>query len=387
MRVLFTSVPAPSHVDPLLRLGGALVAAGHEVTFATGPQLVPMVEKAGIRAVAAGVDWTEPEADQTFPELRDLHGPEWERWWVRNIFFDRAAHPMAADVGALMDAEEFDVVVRMYVEFGGWAAAAARGVPQVVFQLGQAWTEEQLPIVNELLAPVLDRVAPGKAVDPYAGYGDLNLLMHPETYEGWTPPTAWFRCEPPVARPVSPTPPRPDVLDDAGDGPVVLVTFGTVYNRTPGVVELAVDAMADVDATVVVTIGSTREPAEFGTVPDHVRIRQFVPYADLLPHCDAVLTHGGFGTTMMALRHGLPLVVMPLGSDQPWHAAQAERLGHGRAVTFGEATAADVAGAVTSVLDDPPYRERARSFAAELDAMPTLADAASRIEALVTKRA
>jgi UDP:flavonoid glycosyltransferase YjiC (YdhE family) len=113
---------------------------------------------------------------------------------------------------------------------------------------------------------------------------------------------------------------------------------------------------------------------------------QFVPYADLLPHCDAVLTHGGFGTTMMALRHGLPLVVMPLGSDQPWHAANAERLGHGRNITFGEATAADITAAVTAVLDDPSYRERATIVRRELDAMPTLADAAARIEALVTDR-
>jgi UDP:flavonoid glycosyltransferase YjiC (YdhE family) len=383
MRVLFTSVPAPSHVDPLLHLGRALADRGHDVTMATGPQLIPKVEKAGIRGVAAGLDWTEPEADRTFPELRDLHGPEWERWWVRNIFFDRAAHPMAADVGALMDSEEFDVVVRMYIEFGGWAAATARGIPQVVFQLGQAWTDEHLPIVNDLLTPVLGRVAPGQEVDTYAGYGDLLLLMHPDAYEPWTPPTPWFRCEPPVSRPVSPTPPRPDVLNGAGDKPVVLVTFGTVFNRTPGVVELAVEAMADVDAEVVVTVGSTRDPAEFGTVPDHVHIRPFVPYADLLPHCDAVLTHGGFGTTMMALRHGLPLVVMPLGSDQPWHAANAERLGHGRNITFSEATAADVTAAVTAVLNDPSYRERARSFSDELDAMPTLDDAAARIEALV----
>jgi hypothetical protein len=39
MRVLFTSVPAPSHVDPLLHLATACDAAGHHVTMATGPAL------------------------------------------------------------------------------------------------------------------------------------------------------------------------------------------------------------------------------------------------------------------------------------------------------------------------------------------------------------
>jgi hypothetical protein len=185
-------------------------------------------------SVPAGLDWTEPEADRAFPELRGLPLPEMERWWVRNIFFDRAAHPMAAEVGELLDTEPFDLVVRTYIEFGGWAAAVARDVPQVVFQLGQAWRSEHLPIIPELLTPVLGRVAPDRTVDPLTVYGDLLLLLHPASYDGWTPPGPWTRCRPPVALPAESPPARPDVLDGVPDRPVVLVTFGTVFNRTGG---------------------------------------------------------------------------------------------------------------------------------------------------------
>lgn len=378
MRVLFTSVPAPSHVDPLLHLACA-VAADHEVAIATGPALVPMVEKAGLRAVPAGLDWTEPEADRTFPELRGLPLPEMERWWVRNIFFDRAAHPMAADVGELMDTEPFDLIVRTYIEFGGWAAAVARDVPQVVFQLGQAWRSEHLPIIQELLTPVLGRVAPDRTVDPLTVYGDLLLLLHPASYDGWTPPGPWTRCRPPVALPAESPPARPDVLDGVPDRPVVLVTFGTVFNRTPGVFELVLDAVADLDVTVVATTGATRDPAGFDAVPDNVRVRRFVPYADLLPHCDAVLTHGGFGTTMSALVHGIPLVVLPLGSDQPWNGANTKALGLSEVVEFEGATPPAVAAALTKVLEDPGYRERVVAYRDELHALPTMADAAARV--------
>ena len=378
MRVLFTSVPAPSHIDPMLHLARAL-DVDHEVVFATGPALVPRVEDAGIRAVPVGLDWTEPEADTTFPELRDLPLPEMERWWVRNIFFDRAAHPMAADVGALMDAEPFDLVVRMYIEFGGWAAATARDVPQVVFQLGQAWQDEQLPIVGELLAPVLARVDPSREVDPSSVYGDLLLLMHPASYDDWTPPGRWYRCRPPVDLPPSTAPARPEVLDGAPDRPVVLVTFGTVFNRTPGAFEVVLDALADADVTAVVTIGKTRNPEELGPVPEHVRVRRFVPYGQLLPHCDAVIGHGGFSTTMGALVHGLPMVVVPLGSDQPWHGANLRGLGVGEIVPFDDATPARIHRALSQVLAVPSYRQRAEAYREELLALPTMADAAVAI--------
>jgi UDP:flavonoid glycosyltransferase YjiC (YdhE family) len=378
MRVLFTSVPAPSHVEPLLHLARPL-AADHEVVFATGPALVPTIERAGIRAVAAGLDWTEPEADRTFPELRDLPLREMERWWVRNIFFDRHANPMARDVGDLLDAERFDLVVRTYVEFGGWAAATVRDLPQVVFQLGQAWTADQLPIIGELLRPVLDRLAPDRDLDPRSVYGDLLLLLHPESYEPWTPPVPWTRTRPPIPFPDDATPPRPAVLDGTGDRPVVLVTFGTVFNRTPGVFEVVLEALAELPVTAVVTTGSTRDPAELGPVPDHVLVRRFVPFTDLLPHCDLVVGHGGFSTTMMALAHGIPVITMPLGSDQPWNAANCRALGLGEVVDFEGVTPQALVAAVRGVLDDPAYRERVRAYRDELLALPTMEAAAARI--------
>lgn len=380
MRVLFTSVPAPSHIDPLLCLAHALDAAGHEVTFATGAGLVPRIERAGLRAVPAGLDWNEPEADRTFPELRGLSLREMHTWWVRNIFFDRHARPMAADVATLLDEGDVDLLVRTHLEFGGWAAAVARGVPQVAVQLGLAWDTASLPALGEAVAHVLAGLAPDREVEPATLHGDFMVLLHPETYDPFTPEVPWFRCRPPVPMPLVPAPPRPDVLVGAPpDRPTVLVTFGTVFNRTPGVFEVVLDALADLDVTTVVALGSTRDPDELGPVPDHVRVRRFVPFDELLPHCDLVLGHGGFSTTMSALLHGVPLVTIPLGADQPWNAANVARLGVGEVVEFEGVTPAHVADPVRRVLDDPTYRHRARAYSEELFALPDWDEAAARV--------
>lgn len=380
MQVLFTSVPAPSHVDPLLHLATALDAAGHEVTFITGPALVPRIERAGFRAVAAGLDWNEPEADRTFPEIRGLSLPDLDHWWVHNIFFDRHARPMATDVARLLDDGSFDLLVRTHVEFGGWAAAVARGVPQVVVQLGQAWSTERLPWIGDGVAHVLHGLAPGRDVDLPSLHGDLMLLLHPASYDPLTPQVPWFRCRPPVPLPLDPVPPRPEALAGApSDRPVVLVTFGTVFNRTEGAFEVVLEALAGLDVTAIVTVGSTRDPDALGPVPEHVRVLRYAAYAELLPHCDVVLGHGGFSTTMSALLHGVPLVTMPLGADQPWNGGNTARLGLGRVVEFEGVTPVRVADAITTVLGDPAYRAGASAYADELRALPGWDEAAARV--------
>ena len=55
-----------------------------------------------------------------------------------------------------------------------------------------------------------------------------------------------------------------------------------------------------------------------------------VPQLDVLPLCDAFLTHGGMGSVMEALLHRVPLAVIPVFGDQIWNADRAGAAGLGR---------------------------------------------------------
>ena len=87
----------------------------------------------------------------------------------------------------------------------------------------------------------------------------------------------------------------------------------------------------------------------------------------MLPYCSAVLTHGGHGTVIKALAAGVPLVVAPLGRDQPDNAARVVHAGAGLRVSR-KASAADLRNALGRVLDEPRYRIAARRMAATLAA-------------------
>lgn len=55
VQVLITTSPAIGHVHPMVPLAHALVAQGHDVLWATGPDGCPIVEAAGLKCVVAGM--------------------------------------------------------------------------------------------------------------------------------------------------------------------------------------------------------------------------------------------------------------------------------------------------------------------------------------------
>jgi MGT family glycosyltransferase len=118
----------------------------------------------------------------------------------------------------------------------------------------------------------------------------------------------------------------------AGGRPLVYATLGTVFNRTPGVMDTLLGGLAEAPWSVLATVGPNRHPSELGTHPGHVRVEPFVPHAEILPFCDAVVSHCGFGTTLDALHAGVPHVAVPFTADQPVHAEAIERLGLGRLI-------------------------------------------------------
>jgi UDP:flavonoid glycosyltransferase YjiC (YdhE family) len=96
-----------------------------------------------------------------------------------------------------------------------------------------------------------------------------------------------------------------------------------------------------------------------------------------------VVTHGGSGTTLGALAHGLPLLVLPQGADQYANADAVVAAGAGRRLGRDETTIAAIRDSVRGLLEDPAYRRSARRVQAEIRAMPAAEQTIAKIEALV----
>jgi MGT family glycosyltransferase len=162
--------------------------------------------------------------------------------------------------------------------------------------------------------------------------------------------------------------------DDPGGPPLVLVSLSsTVMGHEQELLQRAVAALGELPVRGLVTTGPAVDPAAI-RAPANVSVRRWVRHADVLPSCSAVLTHGGHGTVIKALTAGVPLVVAPLGRDQPDNAARVVHAGAGLRLSK-KARVPALRDAIGRVLDEPRYRAAARRMAATL--------AAERDESLV----
>jgi UDP:flavonoid glycosyltransferase YjiC (YdhE family) len=129
----------------------------------------------------------------------------------------------------------------------------------------------------------------------------------------------------------------------------VYVALGTapLFNQPEKFAPLLA-GLAGEAAEIVVTVGESNDPAAFGELPPTVHIETWLPLSPLLPRCDAVLCHGGTGTTLAALAAGLPLVLVPQGADQFDNARACERAGAARILMPDQVTPAAVRNAVRS---------------------------------------
>ena len=102
----------------------------------------------------------------------------------------------------------------------------------------------------------------------------------------------------------------------------------------------------------------------------------------MLPDAAVVVTHAGLGTVHAALAHGLPLVCLPIGRDQPDNAARVEWHGAGLRLSPKSSSGA-IGTAVERVLGDPAFAASARSLAAAFDEESAAERAPSALEAVV----
>jgi len=148
--------------------------------------------------------------------------------------------------------------------------------------------------------------------------------------------------------------------------PLVLVGLSSTVMRQEGLLQRAANALGQLQVRGLVTTGPAVDP-EVIAAPPNVTVTRWVRHADILPHCSAVITHGGHGTVMKALIAGVPLVVVPLGRDQPDNAARVVYAGAGTRLRKNASVSA-LRAAVAQVIDDPGYRAAAGRMADRLAA-------------------
>jgi UDP:flavonoid glycosyltransferase YjiC (YdhE family) len=365
--MLFAFAGGRGHLEPLVPLARAAMSAGHTVAFAGRPWMASQVEALGFASFAAGSD------AGLVPAARPLVAAdvEAEMRAVGPGFGRRIARARAKDLLPLCETWRPDLVVCEELDYGAMIAAERLAIPHATVVVcgagGFVRPAYVAPCVDEVraahgLPPDPELAAPGRhrVLTPFpASYRDPAFPLPDDAQAFRT-----FASTADAER---------DTRSDATSGRTrcVYFTLGTVFHVESGdLMERVLEGLRDVPAQIVVCVGRERDPSAFGPQPAHVRIERFVPQAQLLPHCDAVISHGGSGSVLGALTHGLPLVLLPIGADQPLNAARCEAIGVGRVLDPLTLTPEHLRETVIRVLEDPVHRNAARQVKSEIAAMP-----------------
>ncbi len=382
MRVLLGAFGDPGHAFPVLALGAELVARGHDVGIETWAKWREPAEAAGMTFSAA------PEY-QVFPTLERPLKPyeaavvaaRVTRSFVRAFAPDVAVSDILTPAPALA-AELEGVPVATLVphvmpdlppDFPPFSIGArlprtriGRSFWRQTYRAVEIGLEQGRREYNDCRA----RLGLGPLPWTHTGLsrsltmiGTYPQLEYPREWPSWTRIVGPLMWEPggPAATPVE------------GSEPVVLVATSTSQDPSHRLLDACLDGLAD-EPVRVIAISAPR-PA-----PANAVLVSWMSYAETMPRCDLVITHGGHGTLVRALASGCPVLVCPAGGDMAENAARVDWAGVGVRLAPRFGTPGGVRLAVRRALARPALRDRARELAAWARANPGPTAAAVQLE-------
>lgn len=170
---------------------------------------------------------------------------------------------------------------------------------------------------------------------------------------------------------------------DRLDGrPLVYASLGTLQNRLTPVFETIAEAVQPLDVQLVISLGAADQDATSmaSRLTGNPLVVPVAPQLALLKRATIAITHAGLNTALESLAEGVPMVAMPITNDQPGVARRLEWLGLAEVVLLGQLTVPRLRQAITRVLTEPGYRQRAEQRAAEITAINGLRMAADIVE-------
>ncbi|MDL5158601.1 glycosyltransferase [Actinomycetospora termitidis] len=384
-RVLALTSSGVGHLFPMVPTLWAARGAGASVVVGASGPAVGAAAQAGLPAVDLAPGGRDDLAAIRASFLRRMPGAtdDRERFGIAMAMFAAQAHRVADSAVALGRAVRPDVVVHTPLQAAGPLVAAVLGVPAIEhgFQLtGVGRT-------RDLLAPHLAGACARHGVPDLAPTAAALDVCPPSMHPGG-PIGRSLGLRPYSGGRVLDDRLLSSVLDRPRARPRVLVTVGTTDDHATAL-PAVLSALADRDAEVLLA-GDLPDSCPDPTHGARIVAQGWLPLDTVLGGVDALVHHGGAGSALAALAHGVPQVVVSGHADHAFNAAALVRRGAGASAAPADPVAAPepaaLDAALAAVLDDPAIAATAREVAAEMAALPGPAEVVGPLLAEFTTR-
>jgi sterol 3beta-glucosyltransferase len=396
MRITLLTYGSRGDVEPFVALGKGFIRAGHSVCLAAPEKFEQFASSHGIDFVGLPGD-----PDRLVQDLVDKAGKNYLRM-IRTM--SKFVVPIAVDVldQVQFACEDTDTIIHSFLlTSAGHEIAREKGIPDFSAQFFPVFsTTSEFPgiVFPDLPLGNLYRRLTHEFITQTFWQGSRVLYRwirrkypHLPPLTGWpfnarsghrtpilyafspcvVPPPAdwgedvhvtgyWFTDDPDWR-------PPEDLLRFLDSGPTpIAIAFGSTSTRTPDKMANLIREALALSGQRAVIVGPENY---FNDPPDTVFQLDATPYSWLFPRMSAVVHHGGAGTTGAGLLTGVPNIVTPFTSDQPFWGHRVHALGAGpKPLPAKKLTAQTLANSIITAVSDQEMRARAKSIGARIRA-------------------
>jgi MGT family glycosyltransferase len=416
-RIGFIAHYATGHLDPSISLARALNKQGHESIFFSLPDTYVRITDAGLVSIPYGdVAYPAGSLKVKLRKAAELTGETAHAYYIeRTMSLYRAGFE---ELPQLLKQERLDLLVVDQAHYHGSTLAEHLRLPFV--SLANALPvnrEDSVPPWNALWPHESSKAAIERNRQGWAAfdraYAPLLSLVNQQR-ESWGLPLYTNLQEDSFSRlaQICQIPPLLEfpraqasgVLHLVGplrdeqlsrevpfcwewlDGrPLIYASCGTIQNRLEHVFRAMIEACAPLEAQTIISLGGDAlAPAVFGSVPPNIKIVPYAPQRPLLERATLCINHAGLNTVLDSLEFGVPMVSIPIASDQPGTAIRAKRLGAATVIPVAELSPDRLSFEIQRVLTHSSYREAAQAAAKEIAELNPMAEAVRIIKRVLS---
>jgi UDP:flavonoid glycosyltransferase YjiC (YdhE family) len=406
MKILFATVPADGHFNPLTGVAMHLKAAGHDVRWYAGPSYAAKLERLGIPhfPFRRATEINAFNIGQLFPERARLRGPALIRFDAKQFFIANAEKHFE-DVREIDASFPFDALfcdaafyaMKLIKEKLGKRVCAfgvapsletSKNVPPNFAGLKPAKTPLGR-LIHQGLRAMMERMVMSESKNLYnrmlAAQGlapiegslfDVSYRSPDVVFQSGVPGFAYPRRDPnpkvkfvgallPYKAAIATAFSQPEKLDRYK--PVILISQGTVEKDPCKLIVPALEALKNTGALLIVTTGYGQTEALRKSYPqDNIVIEDFVDFDFILEHTDLFICNGGYGSTLLSLSKGVPLLAAGVREGKNDVNAHVDYFGVGIDLRTERPRPGDIRRAAERLLSEPRWKQNVARLRDEL---------------------
>ena len=378
------SIPAHGHTNPMIPVAAELVKRGNKVRFYSFDMFEEKIKASGAEFVSCSKFLTE----LSNKENENLKKSSNTEMTIQDIRITIAMNDFLHEE---FDSFKPDVVYTDAVCFWGKLNAWKHNVPMVVSVSTFAFNQMSSSYMKNSPAELADMISglpkiskELKTLEPY-GYNvksALKLVTNDNSTDSVVYTSYNFQ---PFAESFTDHYlfAGPSVFSKAEPAknnkrPLVYISLGTVVNDKPDFYAKCAEAFRNENVDVIISCGKHVDPASLGTLPENIRVYQYVDQLDILSRANAFLTHCGMNSTSESLYMATPMVLYPQTAEQHAVARRVTEINAGAMLT--DDSAEGIKSAVQNILKNKSYAEAAAECSRDFRTSPGVSAAAEFIE-------